>query len=162
MVMSFFSLCIVMLVSYIIITVKLKQRNSVFTASTNDVNTKITRASWLTLGAFIILYSPSIILSLVPHFIPKPIPIILFILLDITYLLYYLNNVINPFLYFATLSDFKEGYTCFHKNLDKVSDLDQFAFVRLNRPPHSKLTGYSSLRDPLAMYALFMIHSRFI
>ena len=38
---SFFAMCSVMVVSYIIITVKSKQRNSMFAYSANDVNTKI-------------------------------------------------------------------------------------------------------------------------
>ena len=66
----------------------------------------------LTLDAFLILYSPSMILVLVPNFIPKPIPLIVTILIDMSFLLYYLNNVINPFLYFAALSNFRDGYTC--------------------------------------------------
>ena len=41
----FFSICIVMLVNYIIISAKLKQRNSMFAASVNDENTKMTKAS---------------------------------------------------------------------------------------------------------------------
>ena len=83
-----------------------------FTTSANDVNTKMTRASWLTLGAFIILYTPSIILlGILQNFVQQP-TVILIILADISNLLYFLNNVINPFLYFATLSNFREGYKC--------------------------------------------------
>ena len=110
--MIYFTMCSVMAVSYIIITVKLKQRNSMFATSANDANSKMTKASWLTLGAFIFLYTPSIVLALVPNFMPKPTPVVLSIILDVSFLLYYLNNVINPFLYFATLSTFREGYTC--------------------------------------------------
>ena len=32
------------------------------------------------------------------------------ILLDIGYLVYYMNNVINPFVYYAYLKNFQEGY----------------------------------------------------
>ena len=100
-----------MIVNYIIITVRLKQSNSMFATATNDANSKMTKASWLTLGAFIMLYSQNVHLTMVPYFIQGPILLILSILTNITYLLYYLNNVINPFLYFTTLSNFKEGYT---------------------------------------------------
>ena len=32
------------------------------------------------------------------------------ILLDLSYILFYMNNVVNPFVYYVYLKDFKEGY----------------------------------------------------
>ena len=100
----------VLLICYIIITVKLRKRSIIFT-SASDVNSKVTRASWLAVTAFIILYT-------------HPIPMRIF--LDISYLLYYFNNVVNPMIYYVTLKDFREGYVSALKcRFSKVSEKNQ-------------------------------------
>ena len=99
----------VLLICYIIITVKLRQRNSTF-ASASDINSKVTRSSWLAVTAFILLYMPANLFTLITNFVEPPYPIPMIIFLDISYLLYYFNNVINPIIYYLTLKDFREGY----------------------------------------------------
>ena len=109
-------LIIIMLISYIIVTVKLKQRSRQFGAeisnNANDINSKIMKASWLALSAFLILYTPFILLTLFEFsdFLEKPYPIYYIVIDDICSWMYFLNSLINPFLYYKILSDFREGY----------------------------------------------------
>ena len=81
----------VLLICYIIITVKLRKRSIIFT-SASDVNSKVTRASWLAVTAFIILYTPANLFTMITNFVEPPHPIPMTIFLDISYILYYFNN----------------------------------------------------------------------
>ena len=112
LILMFTCFSIAMLFNYIIITIKLRQRSNLLVTgvNTSNINSKVTRASWLALSAFIILYTPAVILAVVTNFIQQPYPVFLLVLLDISHLMFYLNSVINPFLYYATLKDFKEAY----------------------------------------------------
>ena len=65
-ILTFVITVVIMLVSYTIITYKLTKRNSIFKgASHSDINSKVMRASWYVLCSFLVLYSPSAIVSLV-------------------------------------------------------------------------------------------------
>ena len=103
-----------MLTSYIIVTIKLKQRTGQFGSEISnnrtDMNFKIIKASWLALSAFLILYTPPILLTLGSNFLEHPYPIYYLVVQDICTLMYFINNVINPFLYYRTLSNFRQGY----------------------------------------------------
>ena len=67
---------IIMIVSYIIITVKLRQRDKLYTVGTNtsDLNFKVIKASWIVLTAFLACFSPPVILTLVQTALPEPYP----------------------------------------------------------------------------------------
>ena len=129
-VMAFFVIIsAIMLTSYVIITVKLSQRNK---EQSNTINSKVTRASWLALSSFFILYYPSLLLSFATNFFAEPYPVFLLVLLDASFLLYYFNNVINPFIYYVTLANFKEGYkvllTC--KNIETAQVINSTSSIR--------------------------------
>ena len=110
------ALIIIMLISYIIVAIKLKQRSWQFGAevrnNANDINSKIMKASWLALSAFLILYTPYILLTLfeLSSCLEQPYPIYFPIIQDICTWMFFLNSLINPFLYYKILSDFREGY----------------------------------------------------
>ena len=71
------------------------------------MNSKLTRACLFTLCAYITLYTPTMVVSGIVFFIPE---VVAPYLLDACLLLYFLNNVVNPFIYYTTLKDFREGY----------------------------------------------------
>ncbi len=103
----------VLIASYIIVTVKLYQRSksNVTGGGSNDLNAKVTKVAWLAVSAFIVFFSPVIIAMGASLFLPKPYHVSLVVSSDVTYFTWlYLNNLINPFLYFATLKDFRDGY----------------------------------------------------
>ena len=110
----FVTISVVMIINYIIITVKLGQRRKEFStgssSNSNDINSKVTRACWVALSAFVILYYPSVLLSLATNFMTQPYPVFMQASLDASFLIYYLNNAVNPFIYYATMADFREGY----------------------------------------------------
>ena len=110
-----------LVINYIILAAKLKQRshnmksltNKAITSTNNrhvDVNSKLTRANMITLTVFIALYTPAILLSCILPFLPKNHEKYTEILMDVLLLAFFLNNVINPFIYHFLLRDFKEGY----------------------------------------------------
>ena len=110
-----------LIINYIILAVKLKQRSQKMKSLTNkavdtgnnrgvDVNSKLTRANMITLTIFIVLYTPAILLSCILPFLPKNHEKYTDTVMDILLLAFFLNNVINPFIYYLLLRDFKEGY----------------------------------------------------
>ena len=75
-----------------------------------DVNSKLTRANMITLTIFIVLYTPAILLSCVLPFLPTNHEKYTEIIMDILLLAFFLNNIINPFVYYFLLRNFKEAY----------------------------------------------------
>ena len=101
-------------ISYIWVIILLKQRKkcmSVLMHSRNSnvlsTNSKINKAILLTLGAYLLLYLPSVVISSVAIFIKIPHK---FIIMSVCQLLYFMNNLVNPFIYYMTLKDFRRGY----------------------------------------------------
>ena len=80
------------------------------TANLPDTDSKVTKAITLTLGAYLLLYSPSIIMSAVISFIKVPHQVIA---AGILYVVFFMNNLVNPFIYYMTLKDFRQGYKSF-------------------------------------------------
>ena len=70
-------------------------------------NVKLTRAIIVTLTAYILLYAPIISVTCARTFI---VDFPWDILEDIALLFYFSNNLVNPFIYYMTLRDFREGY----------------------------------------------------
>ena len=112
-----------MAVNAIIITIKLQQMKSVALGTktgTQDKDQKLTQATWMTLKLFLLFDIPVTFLGAATLFLEQPYPIFYEILLDLSYLLFYTNNIVNPFVYYIFLKDFKEGYEamlCCKKNL---------------------------------------------
>lgn len=80
------------------------------TFSQSNISAKVTKAAWLTVGAFLLVNAPFVILAFVTYFLPPPFPTFVFVMWDISFMLFFTNNVINPVVYYATLKDFREGY----------------------------------------------------
>ena len=99
----------VMFIGYIILTVKLKQTQSnIKTAQSDSINSKVTKVCWMMVTAWIIFNVPVIIISQVITFVPfsKSMGVVY----EVSYLVFCLNNISNPILYFITMRDFREGY----------------------------------------------------
>ena len=109
-ILVFVACTIAMLVSYIILSVKLRRNTMASKDSARNNHFKLTYASWLTLTFFLLLYLPSSLIAVATNFLAEPYPLHILVSLDISYLLYYMNNVVNPFIYYAVLKDFREGY----------------------------------------------------
>ena len=102
-----------MFINCIIITVKLRKMKNIALGSktsTQENDHKLIYATWMTLRLFLLFVVPFTFLGVVSNFLQQPYPMYYDILLDISYLLFYMNNVVNPFVYYAFLKDFKEGY----------------------------------------------------
>ena len=98
-----------MFVSYIILTVKLKQtKSTIKTAQSDRVNSKVTKVCWIMVTLWLILTLPLVILAQVITKIPYTN--FLGTVHDVTYLIYCLSNIANPILYAITMRDFREGY----------------------------------------------------
>ena len=98
-----------MFISYIILTVKLKQtKSTIKTAQRDRVNSKVTTVCWIMVTLWLILTLPLIILSQVITKIPYTNFVGTFH--DVTFLIYCLSNIANPILYAITMKDFREGY----------------------------------------------------
>ena len=104
---------IVMVVNCIIISIKLQKMSTVALGTktgTQDNDQKLTQATWMALTLFLVFVAPNTLLGVAAFFLQPPFPIYYDILLDISYLLFYMNNVVNPFVYYIYLKTFKEGY----------------------------------------------------
>ena len=104
---------IIMAINCIIISIKLKKMSTVALGTktgTQDNDHKLTQATWMALTLFLVFVLPNTFLGVVAIFLQQPYPIYYDILLDISYLLFYMNNVVNPFVYYIYLKTFKEGY----------------------------------------------------
>ncbi len=106
---NFVLVATVLVVSYVIVTVKLWQRSKsqVSGSNSSDINTKVTKVCWLTVTSFLVFYIPVASALLVSLFTSPTRSYSMAIFNDVTYFIwFYLNNAINPFLYFATLLGF--------------------------------------------------------
>ena len=110
---GFIYTCIItMAVNCIIISIKLQKMKTVALATktgTQYNDHKLTQATWMALTLFLVFAVPVTFLGVVAIFLQQPYPIYYEILLDISYLLFYMNNVVNPFVYYIYLKTFKEG-----------------------------------------------------
>ena len=125
-----YSCTIPMIINCIIITIKLRKMKDVAVGSKTgkrENENKLTQASWMTLKLFLLFVVPCTFLGVLANFLQQPYPIFYDILLDISYLLLFMNNVVNPFVYYIFLKDFNEGYRtilcCNSRNTDIRSGL---------------------------------------
>ena len=115
----FFSLgSIFMFLNYIIIICNLtrskksmKDIASGTNMKINKNNVKLTRAIIMMLTAYIVFYIPVIVMTSTGTFYDAlTVDHLWGILEDIALIFYFSNNLINPFIYYMTLKDFREGY----------------------------------------------------
>ena len=125
-------------VNYLVVIIKLKQRkkqmnNFMHNRNPNALNTdaKVTRATIIALGVYIVMFLPTVMVTSISSIVEFPHMVII---QNISDLWYCMNNVINPFIYYTTLRDFKEGYTnmllCKHQLQDSNQELNQGIFQR--------------------------------
>ena len=108
----------VMIFNYIIIICNLMRSKKLMKDITNVANMKIpkynvklTRAIIMTLTAYIVLFLPCIATTAIGTFFNIYIGNFLWdILEDISLLFFFTNNLVNPFIYYMTLKDFRDGY----------------------------------------------------
>ncbi len=70
---------------------------------------KLTKATAVTLGLFILLQSPANIKEFISPFVHLDV-VHSQVLTHYFHIVLYANNVINPVIYYFTLKDFREGY----------------------------------------------------
>ena len=104
---------VIIITCHCVITLKLIKRAKLFGTSNGDDHSKLMKASWIVSSLYIILYIPSAIISLTHLFVGDSYTWYVLILQDICGLIFFLNNVVNPFIYCLTLKHFREGYTSF-------------------------------------------------
>ena len=112
-VLYFIIVTIILIANYSITTYKLKVGCSVLATQPNamDVNVKMIKALWLVLSSLILLHLPFVTVCLFMLFTHPPYPENILITQDVCNLIVSLNNVINPFLYYMTMKEFRTGYT---------------------------------------------------
>ena len=109
---------VVMFFNYVIIICNLtRSKISMRDATSGTIakipknNVKLTRAIIMTLTAYIVLFIPVIAVTSIGTFFDTFIGNTLFdILEDVSLLFYFSNNFVNPFIYYMTLRDFRDGY----------------------------------------------------
>ena len=115
----FFSLeSIFMFVNYVIIICKLTRSKISVSDATSGTsvkiprnNVKLTRTIIMTLTAYILFFLPIVtVTSIGTIFGAFTVGSLWGILEDIALLFYFSNNLVNPFIYYMTLRDFREGY----------------------------------------------------
>ena len=72
-----------------------------------DLNSKLTRATMIALGTYVMLYLPAVAITCIDLLVDSHY---LHITQDILLILYFCNNIVNPVIYYLTLNDFREGY----------------------------------------------------
>ena len=92
--------------------------------------------SWVTLNLFLLFILPTTLLNIVPYLVVHPLPVVYDILIDISYLLFYMNNVINPFVYYIYLNNFRKGFQgmlcCKMNNNSRNTDIRSGSSITLS------------------------------
>ena len=117
-ILFFFLGSAVMIFNYVIIIYSLTRKKKSVKDITSDTithiprnNVKLTRAIIMALTAYILFYIPVIAVTSIGTLFNAFIGNSLWdILEDISLLCYFSNNLINPFIYYFTLKDFRDGY----------------------------------------------------
>ncbi len=94
---------------------------------------KLTKATAITLGLYIMLQSPAIIMLFVWSFVYFGHTYTGEIVSDYIYIVLYINNVVNPVIYYFTLKDCREGYKkiCLCTNPNRTDRCQQFADITI-------------------------------
>ena len=104
---------VIIITCHCIITLKLIKRAKLFGTSNGDDHSKLMKASWIVSSLYIIFYILSAVMSLTDLFLGGSYAWYVLIVQDICGLIFFLNNVVNPFIYCLTLKNFREGYRSF-------------------------------------------------
>ena len=87
------------------LTTRKRNINCIF--NSNETDLKLTRTMLIILCVYIRLYSPTVVLVFIMNVVEKKHNLIA---ADVCFLLFFTANVVNPFIYYATLKDFKQAY----------------------------------------------------
>ena len=104
---------LIIVACHCIISFKLLRRTKLFGTSNADGYSTLMRASWIVTSLYIILYIPTAEVSLTTLFIGDAYTLYVLIAQDISALIFFFNNVVNPFIYYLILKNFREGYITF-------------------------------------------------
>ena len=106
-------------ISFIWISVVLYKDNRI---KSLDPDFKVTKALSFALGVHLCLYVPAVSCAFVERYVNIPHMIIV---TDVCLLLFFMNTIVNPFIYFITMEDFRQGYKKFLlcKNTNEDQDL---------------------------------------
>ena len=104
---------VIIVACHCIITFKLFRRAKLFGKSNTDDHSKLMRASWIVTSLYIVSYIPTVVVSLSTFFIGNSCNLYVLISQDICALIFFFNNVVNPFIYFLILKNFRVGYITF-------------------------------------------------
>lgn len=109
----------VLFVNYVALRITLKQREKQRRKLTlvkaderwSSLSAKLTRVSVITLSTYLVLYIPALLVSSLLLAFPNLPRTHMIALLDASILLYFCNNVVNPFIYGCTLRTFRRKFT---------------------------------------------------
>lgn len=139
-VMNIVVLNTIMTVSFILLVVLFLKRGQAAKKITNNTQSnsrimmhKLTKATAITLGLYIMLQSPAIIMLFVWSFVYFGHTYTGEIVSDYIYIVLYINNVVNPVIYYFTLKDCREGYKkiCLCTNPNRTDRCQQFADITI-------------------------------
>ena len=112
--MFFISVSLILIINYFIIIWEMKKASIMqpFLACTRNHDTssnisKLTKATVIALSAYIGLYLPGLVISCI-FMVQDFNGFYMSIITDISILMYFVNNLVNPFIYYFTLQDFKK------------------------------------------------------
>ncbi len=111
------SVAIGMLICYVSIMVKMKRRDrkmasmyeghSGYDKEKSMLASRVTRTLTLVLGIFIAVYFPAVVMHALDAFIKTKV---VYILVDVSALVFFLNNLVNPCVYYYKMPEFKKLY----------------------------------------------------
>ena len=96
-----------MIVNYIWTLVQLKKRTTIRLSNAPYTSSELNKAIIISLGIYICLYVPTVFTGLMLYFNEVPHMLILF---EVCVSFLYMTTIISPFVYCATMKDFRQGY----------------------------------------------------
>ena len=76
-------------------------------SDTQESSSKVTTALCIVLGVFILTFVPAYTCAFGIRIVEVPYKDVL---IDVSFLIHFINTFVNPFIYFVMLKDFREGY----------------------------------------------------
>lgn len=178
-ILNYVVLNVIMTVSFFILVKMWRKKAQMSQNSEGSIETKssemiqkLTKATATTLGVYILLQASATVLEFVGSFVSYRDNGHGQMIADYVYIVFYLNNAINPVIYYFTLNDFREGYRrfclCCHDFVEETTE--QFTEittigwkqkitqdVQLSAWPKPKALAASLLRSSRQSYCLVMV-----
>ena len=101
---------VTMIISFILVVVKLQKKTITFNSEMQNARynySKVNKSLLITLVVYISLIIPVIVSFCIKIFVDIGE---MLTLVNVLMLLFFMNNAINPFIYYLTLKEFKQGY----------------------------------------------------